>query len=154
MSEKILVPVLGESISEATVSKWLKKKGETVNADEPIVELETDKVNLEVPSPVSGVLSEISSPDGETVQVGALLGTVTENEKNVFENDESNKEIKINKKNDNIISLEAKKEPEIFEEKLEEKSDNLKDEPLILQEEEPLILKDEMFYQQISYKKF
>ena len=144
MSEKILVPVLGESISEATVSKWLKKKGETVNADEPIVELETDKVNLEVPSPVSGVLSEISSPDGETVQVGALLGTVTENEKNVFENDESNKEIKINKKNDNIISLEAKKEPEIFEEKLEEKSDNLKDEPLILQEEEPLILKDEI----------
>ena len=144
MSEKILVPVLGESISEATVSKWLKKKGETVNADEPIVELETDKVNLEVPSPVSGVLSEISSPDGETVQVGALLGTVTENEKNVFENDESNKEIKINKKNDNIISLEAKKEPEIFEEKLEEKSDNLKDEPLILQDEEPLILKDEI----------
>ena len=144
MSEDILVPVLGESITEATVSKWLKKKGETVNADEPIVELETDKVNLEVPSPVSGVLSEISSPDGETVQVGALLGTVTENEKNVFENDESNKEIKINKKNDNIISLEAKKEPEIFEEKLEEKSENLKDEPLILQEEEPLILKDEV----------
>ena len=71
MSEKILVPALGESISEATVSKWLKKKGEVVNVDEPIVELETDKVNLEVPSPVSGVLSEISSSDGESVQVGA-----------------------------------------------------------------------------------
>ena len=56
MSEKIIVPVLGESITEATVSKWLKKEGETVDTDEPIVELETDKVNLEVPAPVSGVL--------------------------------------------------------------------------------------------------
>ena len=56
MSEKILVPVLGESISEATVSKWLKKKGDIVNADEAIVELETDKVNLEVPSPIVGIL--------------------------------------------------------------------------------------------------
>ena len=60
MSEKILVPVLGESITEATVSKWLKNKGETVDADEPIVELETDKVNLEVPSPVAGKLIEMS----------------------------------------------------------------------------------------------
>ena len=59
MSENIVVPVLGESITEATVSKWLKKSGEKVNADEPIVELETDKVNLEVPSPISGILSEI-----------------------------------------------------------------------------------------------
>ena len=56
MSEKILVPALGESITEATVSKWLKNEGDKVEADEPIVELETDKVNLEVPSPVSGVL--------------------------------------------------------------------------------------------------
>ena len=56
MSEKILVPVLGESITEATVSKWLKIEGDKVKVDEPIVELETDKVNLEVPSPVSGVL--------------------------------------------------------------------------------------------------
>ena len=66
MSEKILVPVLGESITEATVSKWLKNKGETVDADEPIVELETDKVNLEVPSPVTGKLIEINSQDGST----------------------------------------------------------------------------------------
>jgi pyruvate/2-oxoglutarate dehydrogenase complex dihydrolipoamide acyltransferase (E2) component len=58
MSEKIVVPVLGESITEATVSKWLKSEGESVEADEPIVELETDKVNLEVPSPISGVLTE------------------------------------------------------------------------------------------------
>ena len=61
MSEKILVPVLGESITEATVSKWLKNEGDTVEADEPIVELETDKVNLEVPSPISGTLAKINS---------------------------------------------------------------------------------------------
>ena len=153
MSEKILVPALGESISEATVSKWLKKKGETVNADEPIVELETDKVNLEVPSPVSGILSEISSPDGETVQVGALLGTVTEKEKNILENNEVNEEININKNDDNIINLEAKKEPEIFEEKFENKSDDLKDQPLILQDEEPLVLKDEINNNKLEHDK-
>ena len=69
MSEKILVPVLGESITEATVAKWLKKEGDAVEADEAIVELETDKVNLEVPSPIDGVLSKINSNDGETVEV-------------------------------------------------------------------------------------
>ena len=73
MIEKIVVPVLGESITEATVSKWLKKEGDNVEVDEPIVELETDKVNLEVPSPISGVLTEISSKDGSVVEVGALL---------------------------------------------------------------------------------
>ena len=79
MSEKILVPVLGESITEATVSKWLKNEGDKIEADEPIVELETDKVNLEVPSPVSGTLSKIESNDGSVVGVGALLGLVSEN---------------------------------------------------------------------------
>mgnify|MGYP001371556175 CR=1 FL=1 len=77
MSENILVPVLGESITEATVSKWLKNEGDAVEADEPIVELETDKVNLEVPSPVSGVLTKINSIDGSIVEVGALLGSVS-----------------------------------------------------------------------------
>ena len=77
MSEKILVPTLGESITEATVSKWLKNKGESINADEPIVELETDKVNLEVPSPINGVLSEINFNDGDTVEVGATLGIIS-----------------------------------------------------------------------------
>ena len=66
MSEKILVPTLGESITEATVSKWLKNKGDKVEADEPVVELETDKVNLEVPSPVSGILTEINSNTATT----------------------------------------------------------------------------------------
>ena len=65
MSEKILVPDLGESITEATVSKWLKNKGDKVTADEAIVELETDKVNLEVPSPVSGLLTEVNWKDGD-----------------------------------------------------------------------------------------
>ena len=79
MSEKILVPILGESITEATVAKWLKNAGDSVEADEPIVELETDKVNLEVPSPVTGVLDEINEKDGSVVEVGALLGSVSEN---------------------------------------------------------------------------
>ena len=79
MSEKIIVPVLGESITEATDSKRLKNEGDVVEADEPIVELETDKVNLEVPSPVSGILSKIIFKDGAVVEVGALLGSVSEN---------------------------------------------------------------------------
>tara|TARA_B110000881_G_scaffold21381_1_gene15526 strand:+ start:93 stop:392 length:300 start_codon:yes stop_codon:yes gene_type:complete len=79
MIEKVLVPVLGESITEATVAKWLKKEGDAVEADEAIIELETDKVNLEVPSPIGGILSKINAKDGETVEVGALLGTISQN---------------------------------------------------------------------------
>ena len=66
MSEKITVPTLGESVTEATVSKWLKSQGEKVVADEPIVELETDKVNVEVPAPSNGVLGNIKVKEGET----------------------------------------------------------------------------------------
>ena len=76
MSEKIVVPTLGESVTEATVAKWLKNKGDKVSSDEPIVELETDKVNVEVPSPSSGILENISVKEGETVNVGSLLGTI------------------------------------------------------------------------------
>ena len=76
MSDKIVVPVLGESITEATVAKWLKNKGDSVEADEPVVELETDKVNLEVPSPSDGVLSEINAQNGSTGEVGAVLGSI------------------------------------------------------------------------------
>ena len=79
MGEKILVPVLGESITEATVVKWLKSKGESVETDEPIVELETDKVNLEVPSPINGILSKINANDGQVVEVGAVLGSISSN---------------------------------------------------------------------------
>jgi len=78
MTNQILVPALGESITEATVSKWLKSVGEPVDSDEPLVELETDKVNIEVPSPHSGTLHSIQVKEGDTVEVGALLGVVEE----------------------------------------------------------------------------
>ena len=142
MSEKILVPVLGESINEATVTKWLKAVGDNVEADEPIVELETDKVNLEVPSPISGILTEINSKDGSIVEVGSLLGSVSES------NSDSKKEIKIEKikptqKEDNIINLETpKKEPEIFE-KVEEIFEEVKSKDQ-QESEQPLILTKEI----------
>ena len=82
MSEKILVPVLGESVTEATVSKWLKNQGEIVASEEPLVELETDKVNIEVPSPSNGTLETISVKEGQTVNVGTLLGTIGESKNN------------------------------------------------------------------------
>ena len=128
MSEKILVPVLGESITEATVSKWLKREGDTVEVDEAIVELETDKVNLEVPSPIVGVLSEINSKDGETVEVGALLGTIIKNGTQPSENKIITK-IEPKKTENNVVNLEIKKEePKVFNEPEEE-------EPLILTNE-------------------
>ena len=128
MIEKIVVPVLGESITEATVSKWLKKEGDNVEVDEPIVELETDKVNLEVPSPISGVLTEISSKDGSVVEVGALLGSVSENASG-SPKDHIIEKIKPTKKKENVIVLEEKKkEPIIDEEKTQEQ-------PLVLTDE-------------------
>ncbi len=135
MSEEIVVPVLGESITEATVSKWLKKSGENVKADEPIVELETDKVNLEVPSPVNGVLTNIKTKEGETVKVGALLGVVTEGEKTETSKIEKikpeAKSEKTSEEKSNVLNFEKTKpsQPKIFEEK------NI---------EEPLILTDEI----------
>ena len=78
MSNQIIVPSLGESVTEATVSKWLKQVGEKVDSDEPLVELETDKVNVEVPSPLAGTLTSIKVKEGDTVEVGALLGEVDE----------------------------------------------------------------------------
>ncbi len=78
MATEIRVPTLGESVSEATIGKWFKKPGEAVKADEPLVELETDKVTLEVNAPASGVLAEIVAKDGETVIPGALLGQIME----------------------------------------------------------------------------
>ena len=140
MSEKILVPVLGESITEATVSKWLKEEGDAVSADEPIVELETDKVNLEVPSPVSGVLIKINSKNGATVEVGALLGSVSENGSISKKSEKVKKieplleeDIEPVKEENNIIKLEPQREieePEIFD---EDNQDEV--EPLILTKE-------------------
>jgi 2-oxoglutarate dehydrogenase E2 component (dihydrolipoamide succinyltransferase) len=76
MTTEIRVPTLGESVSEATIGKWFKKVGDAVKADEPVLELETDKVTLEVNAPAAGVLSEIVAKDGDTVGVGALLGSI------------------------------------------------------------------------------
>ena len=78
MATEIKVPTLGESVSEATVAKWMKSPGDAVAADEPLVELETDKVTLEVNAPAAGVLAEISAKEGSEVEVGALLGTIDE----------------------------------------------------------------------------
>ena len=78
MAIEIRVPSLGESISEATVGQWLKQQGDQVAADEPLVELETDKVTVEVPAPASGILSEIAVPSGTTVAIGSLLGSIAE----------------------------------------------------------------------------
>ena len=78
MSNQILVPSLGESVTEATVSKWLKQVGEQIESDEPLVELETDKVNVEVFSPSTGTLSSIKAKEGDTVEIGALLGIVND----------------------------------------------------------------------------
>ena len=136
MSEKILVPVLGESITEATVSKWLKSEGDSVEADEPIVELETDKVNLEVPSPISGTLAEINSKDGSVVEVGSLLGSVSENGIKSKKDKEIQK-IKplIKEDENNIVNLEPqKKEPEVFESE-EEKTKEEDEQPLVLMNE-------------------
>ena len=132
MSEKILVPVLGESITEATVSKWLKNKGESVNADDPLVELETDKVNLEVPSPTSGVLTEINFNNGDTVEVGATLGIISDSKTETVKIEK--KEIK--EKSSNIVSIkkEKKQETKLFNEvKIKQEKNN--DEPLVLTNE-------------------
>src|ERR1700739_2192816 len=75
---EIRVPTLGESVTEATIGKWFKKAGEAVAVDEPLVELETDKVTIEVPAPAAGVLSEIAAKDGDTVAVRAVLGQIKE----------------------------------------------------------------------------
>ena len=141
MSEKILVPVLGESLNEATVSKWLKNVGDFVNADEAIVELETDKVNLEVPASISGVLSEINSNEGQTVTVGSVLGVISDSKA------KTNEKEKIKP-----INIEPQDEVKIFntdgiikDQINDQEESNIQSEPLILnEEEEPLILNEEV----------
>ncbi len=161
MPQNIVVPALGESITEATITKWLKKKGDSVNSDEPVVELETDKVNIEVPSPITGVISEIKSKDGETVQVGSILGSISETEEKT--SIQKIEKIKPNKVKENIpadtekiikeaektlvenkINLTDKKNDEIkvFNDQKNEKEDL--DEPPLILKEEPLVLMDEV----------
>ena len=152
MAEKITVPTLGESVTEATVSKWLKSQGEKVSVDEPLVELETDKVNVEVPSPTSGILGSIAVKEGETVNVGSLLGTVDNSlageEKEVNDNNNYSPPKKIEDNNQPKIFKEEKtvKPKKIKSKKIEEPTLKLEDEePLILEEvhEEPVSQKIE-----------
>ena len=134
MSEKILVPTLGESVTEATVSKWLKNQGENVSADEPIVELETDKVNVEVPAPSNGVLESISVREGETVNVGALLGMINGVGKKASKDIKEVKDYSPPKKKTSTVK-KSKKEAAPF--KLEQEEV----EPLKLEQEEVELLK-------------
>ena len=137
MSEKIVVPALGESVTEATVSKWLKTVGEKVDSDEPVVELETDKVNVEVPSPSDGILENISVKEGDTVEVGALLGSI------------GAKKIQKIEKEEKKYTPPPKKEevvPKIFDKPAEKKHKKV-EQKLILKEtpeEPPLILSKEI----------
>ena len=150
MSEQIIVPALGESITEATIAKWLKNVGDTVEADEPIVELETDKVNLEVPSPVTGTIGDIKFKDGDVVEVGAVLGSIQTNGKLPKKEIETKKE-KKNEDDSNVISLEKEiKKPEKI---IEEEVNNIS--PKIFEddnEEQPLILTNEIENNKIKKK--
>ena len=144
MSEKILVPTLGESVTEATVSKWLKNQGEQVSADEPIVELETDKVNVEVPAPSNGVLESISVKEGETVNVGALLGMINGSAKKVSKRIEEVKDYSPPKKKNEVLKKPKEESIKLFE-KNEEKPLKLVEEetkPLKFKEEEEALVLD------------
>ena len=122
MSDKILVPALGESITEATVAKWLKKEGEEVRADEPLVELETDKVNIEVPSPASGILSKINMENGSTVEVGAILGEIGAGATNIVKI----KNKKIGEEKQDTTEKPSKGNPLILDKPISEKNNKKK----------------------------
>ena len=141
MSEKITVPTLGESVTEATVSKWLKTQGDKVVADEPIVELETDKVNVEVPAPSNGILGTIEVKEGETVNVGSLLGTINNSAKKEILSEKKVKSYTPPKKQHKLLD-EKKKEvqdkkvikPKMQEQVLTLENEKVDDDPLILEE--------------------
>ena len=150
MAEKITVPALGESVSEATVSKWLKSQGEKVTADEPIVELETDKVNVEVPSPINGVLGSIAVSEGETVNVGTLLGTVDNSSSASNDKEKEVKDYNPPKKIKEDIKVKIFEEEKSLKPK-KIKSKKIEQTLLKLDEEEPLIL-DKVHNEKVSQK--
>ena len=139
MSNDIIVPALGESITEATVSKWLKNQGESVKLDEPVVELETDKVNVEVPSPAEGILSIINFKNGDTVEVGALLGSIGAISEKIIPINKSRKQTrkKARKQTGKKESQNEQKNMTIFD---KENSEN--NEPFVI--DKLLILKEEV----------
>ena len=108
MTKELIVPTLGESITEATVSKWLKKIGENFDIDDPLVEIETDKITVEVPAPRAGVLSEIKVQEGSDVNVGGVLAIIGESQKsNSFESNVNNKN---NQRKEDVPSEEKKEQ--------------------------------------------
>ena len=152
MSKKIIVPTLGESITEATVSKWLKNIGDQIETDEALVELETDKINIEVPSPASGILSEIKFENGKTVEVGSELGTVESNGKTNEINKKAPIKLIKEENSSDVTNFENDKEKEDNEPAIkifdEEQSTN-NEEVLVLdnkekEDEDPLILNQEI----------
>ena len=153
MTDKIVVPVLGESITEATVAKWLKNKGDSVEADEPVVELETDKVNLEVPSPSDGVLSEINAQNGSTVEVGAVLGSIIGGSSKKDESEDKPKEEETTNNEDNVISLKKEVEIKEVETKLFDKEEEISEPKENTKKEEPLILTEEVSSKKEKSKK-
>ena len=125
----VLVPVLGESVVEATVSKWIKKQGDYVEVDDPIVELETDKVTLEVPASTSGILENTVVSEGDTVEVGALLGTIIAGEKQ-DKKEEISEEVKVKdveKEKPTINKLETKSSDQVIENTRNEDSVDLEE---------------------------
>ena len=116
MSTQLLVPILGESITEATVSKWLKKVGEPFDVDEPLVEIETDKITVEVPAPIPGTLSEIKVEEGADINIGGVLGIISDTD--------STKEIKKDKKEEDFKDNNEEKSTQLSNEEL--KSENPK----------------------------
>ena len=153
MSDKIVVPVLGESITEATVAKWLKNKGDSVEADEPVVELETDKVNLEVPSPSDGVLSEINAQNGSTVEVGAVLGSIIGGSSQREVSEDKPKKDEPIKNEDNVVSLKKEAESKEVETKLFDKEEEISEPEDDTKKEEPLVLTEEVSSKKEKSKK-
>jgi len=145
MSEQIIVPALGESITEATVAKWLKNVGDAVEADEPVVELETDKVNLEVPSPISGTVGDIKFKDGDTVEVGAVLGSIQTNGKSAEIKTIVKEEQPKKEDTNNIIEFGPDKtEPKIFDEEALKETETTKNIISEQDTEQPLVLTNEV----------
>ena len=122
MSSPILVPTLGESVTEATVAKWLKKSGDKVNEDEPLVELETDKVSVEVTSPSSGFLSLITIKEGQTVEVGTKLGEIGDSvAKTNQTSQKAKKEVKIQKMETHVENKKYDEESKVVQLNVEKK---------------------------------
>jgi len=125
----VIVPVLGESVVEATVSKWIKKQGDYVEVDDPIVELETDKVTLEVPASITGILENTVVSEGDTVEVGALLGTIIAGEKQ-DKKEKISEEVKakdVEKEKPTTNNLEPNSNNQVVEDSRNKDNDNLEE---------------------------